>query len=192
MTESYYIASNLSMECIGGNNPARSKYQGVGRTYEAFTNYCGWSAQEAGKTMGLAPYGQDKFPGVQLYEINDELQICSRVNGKYLDAAVNFCKENGVDFGQPGQGFDNKDAAFFVQDRTERIITDLSFTGMSIITLISPLSLTFIFFITFFPFLRAERAKDLASASWAPPPMVPRHSPLRIIYRYSKIAAKSA
>lgn len=125
MTESYYIASDLSMERIGGNNPARSKYQGVGRTYEAFTNYCGWSAQEAGKTMGLAPYGQDRFPSIQLYDINDELQICSRVNGKYLDAAVNFCKENGVDFGQPGQGFDNKDAAYFVQDRTERIIIEL-------------------------------------------------------------------
>lgn len=45
MTESYYIASDLLMERIGGNNPARPKYQGVGRTYEAFTNYCGWSAQ---------------------------------------------------------------------------------------------------------------------------------------------------
>ena len=30
---------------------------GITKTYEAVTNYCGWSFIEAGKTMGLFPYG---------------------------------------------------------------------------------------------------------------------------------------
>ena len=32
---------------------------GITKTYEAVTQYCGWSPIEAGKTMGLFPYGKD-------------------------------------------------------------------------------------------------------------------------------------
>jgi len=39
---------------------------GIVKAYEAVTNYCGWSSIEAGKTMGLFPYGEpcDKFPDI--------------------------------------------------------------------------------------------------------------------------------
>ena len=39
---------------------------GITKTYEAVTQYCGFSAIEAGKTMGLSPYGKacDKFPKI--------------------------------------------------------------------------------------------------------------------------------
>ena len=30
---------------------------GIVKAYEAVTQYCGWHAIEAGKTMGLSPYG---------------------------------------------------------------------------------------------------------------------------------------
>ncbi len=124
-TESYYIARNKTITKIGGNNSERSKYKGIGRTYETFTNYCGWSAQEAGKTMGLAPYGKEKYPNIELYEINDECEISSKCEGKYYHGSYNFCKKNNIDFGKMGLGFDNKDAAYFVQDRTEKIIIEL-------------------------------------------------------------------
>ena len=45
------------------NEPNRShsalitEKAGITKTYEAVTNYCGWSFIEAGKTMGLFPYG---------------------------------------------------------------------------------------------------------------------------------------
>jgi carbamoyltransferase len=39
---------------------------GITKTYEAVTQYCGWSPIEAGKTMGLFPYGKpnDKIPAL--------------------------------------------------------------------------------------------------------------------------------
>lgn len=124
-TESYYLANNNSIKKIGGNDSNRSMYKGIGRTYETFTNFCGWSAQEAGKTMGLANYGQDKYPKVPLYSINNKEQIESMAEGKYFHAALNFIKERGLNFGKPFSGYPNKDAAFFVQDRTEKIIIEL-------------------------------------------------------------------
>lgn len=71
---------------LGGNGPHRSSYTkempserfdeygthecviddgaGITKVYEAVTNYCGFQAIEAGKTMGLSPYGKpnDKIP----------------------------------------------------------------------------------------------------------------------------------
>ena len=39
---------------------------GIVKAYEAVTEYCGWSSIEAGKTMGLFPYGKenDSFPSI--------------------------------------------------------------------------------------------------------------------------------
>ena len=39
---------------------------GIVKAYEAVTRYCGWNPIEAGKTMGLFPYGEpcDKFPDI--------------------------------------------------------------------------------------------------------------------------------
>ena len=34
---------------------------GIVKSYEAVTEYCGFSFIEAGKTMGLAPYGEPKY-----------------------------------------------------------------------------------------------------------------------------------
>lgn len=124
-TESYYIAQNNQINKIGGNDPERSMYKGIGRAYEVFTNYCGWSAQEAGKTMGLASYGQNKYPKVDLYKINDNLQIESLIEEKYFRGAESFVIKNKLNFGKPLSGFNNKDAAFFIQDRTEKIILEL-------------------------------------------------------------------
>lgn len=71
---------------LGGNGPHRSSHTkempsdrfdeygthecviddgaGITKVYEAVTNYCGFQAIEAGKTMGLSPYGKpnDKIP----------------------------------------------------------------------------------------------------------------------------------
>lgn len=124
-TESYYIADKGVITKVGGNDPERSMYKGVGRAYEVFTNYCGWSAQEAGKTMGLASYGKDKHPKTPLYKINEDLQIESLIEGKYFDGGRNFVVTNNLKFGKPLSGFENKDAAYFVQDRTEKIILEL-------------------------------------------------------------------
>ncbi len=124
-TESYYLAEGEDIKKIGGNDPNRSIHKGIGRAYESFTNFCGWSAQEAGKTMGLASYGQEKNLGVDLYEINNKNQISSKLEGKYSQGALKITRDNNLDFGVPFSEFNNKDAAFFVQDRTEKIIIEL-------------------------------------------------------------------
>lgn len=124
-TESYYIAKGNEIKKIGGNNPNRDRYKGIGRTYETFSNFCGYSAQQAGKTMGLSAYGKMKYKDIDLYEINENLEISSKCEGKYIDGALNFIKKNNMDFGTPCSGFENKDAAFYVQYETEKIILEL-------------------------------------------------------------------
>lgn len=124
-TESYYTGNNGDIQKIGGNNPERSMYKGIGRAYEVFTNYCGWSAQEAGKTMGLSALGESKYPDVKLFDINDNLEISSRIEGKYLDGAIDFVSKNNLDFGKPESFEKNKDAAFYVQQQTEEILLEL-------------------------------------------------------------------
>lgn len=124
-TESYYLAKDNKIEKIGGNSPDRDRYKGIGRTYETFSNFCGYSAQQAGKTMGLSAYGKMKYPDIELYNINDNLEIESKCNGKYIDGSLNFIKENNMDFGIPCSGYENRDAAYYVQYETEKIILEL-------------------------------------------------------------------
>ena len=124
-TESYYIAKDYNITKVGGNSKQRDRYKGIGRTYETFSNFCGYSAQQAGKTMGLSAYGKMKYPDVRLYEINDKLEISSKCDGKYIDGALNFIKQNNLDFGKACSGYDNKDAAYYVQYETEKIILEL-------------------------------------------------------------------
>ena len=49
---SWESESNDSCEFVA------SHAAGIVKTYEAITEYCGWTSIEAGKTMGLAPYGK--------------------------------------------------------------------------------------------------------------------------------------
>lgn len=55
---------------------------GIVKTYEAVTEYCGWQGIEAGKTMGLFPYGKpnNKIPKLFLentdFPLSDKNVIC--------------------------------------------------------------------------------------------------------------------
>ena len=53
---------------------------GIVKCYEAITEYCGWLSIEAGKTMGLAPYGKecDYFPPMFIDMGNMDLQRSDR------------------------------------------------------------------------------------------------------------------
>lgn len=54
-----------------------SERAGITKVYEAVTEYCGWASIEAGKTMGLFPYGKenDKIP-----KLFDQSSIVSMSN----------------------------------------------------------------------------------------------------------------
>jgi len=48
---------------------------GIVKVYEAVTEYCGFSAIEAGKTMGLFPYGKDNKKIPKLFEKSNSLPL---------------------------------------------------------------------------------------------------------------------
>lgn len=55
-----------------------SENAGIVKAYEAVTQYCGWSSIEAGKTMGLFPYGE-KNSNIPDFFINTEIgQLVNR------------------------------------------------------------------------------------------------------------------
>lgn len=80
--------SGTHVEFISGN-------AGITKVYEAVTEYCGFSSIEAGKTMGLFPYG-NKNPNIpklfldsQLAAISDRNVIVPQYpNGAIVNAAV--------------------------------------------------------------------------------------------------------
>ena len=44
--------------------------------------------------------GKEKYKNIDLFEINDKLQITSKCDGKYIDRSINFINENNMDFGE--------------------------------------------------------------------------------------------
>lgn len=51
---------------------------GIVKVYEAVTEYCGWSSIEAGKTMGLFPYGVDNPAIPKLFETDSIVPLSNR------------------------------------------------------------------------------------------------------------------
>ena len=67
---------------------------GIVKAYEAVTEYCGWTSIEAGKTMGLFPYGKpnDTFPDI-IEDNNSPVPVVNRnlILPRYpMGAVVNF------------------------------------------------------------------------------------------------------
>ena len=108
---------------------------GIVKAYEAATMYCGWSSIEAGKTMGLFPYGQpnDKFP--TLFEnyanasypmTNRNVVVPNYPNGAFINAGI-YDELNEV----PRQGEDvtllqsRRDIAYAVQTETQEKVLEL-------------------------------------------------------------------
>lgn len=126
-TESYYVGNGTEIERIGGNQ-IRANHRGIGKTFEAFTSFLGWTMMESGKTMALAAYGcMERFRALELFEVH-EVQVNSRLKEKYVQGVVRFSEEEKVDFGEPftrGRTEMSSDVALFVQDRTERALIEL-------------------------------------------------------------------
>lgn len=96
-----------------------SDHPGITKCYEAMTNYCGFNFIEAGKAMGLAPYGKpnSKIPQIFLgeegrYLSNRNLFVPNYPNGAFIDR-VTFpaLDSEGIEI--------RKDVAYAVQKATE-------------------------------------------------------------------------
>lgn len=116
-----------------------SGHAGITKVYEAVTEYCGFSAIEAGKTMGLFPYGNpnDKIPN--LFTKIGDFSISDRnvVIPTYPNSAiVNSILYNELD---TKFGFDDatklqnrRDLAYKVQHETQQQVLDLIIKAVEI------------------------------------------------------------
>lgn len=126
-TESYYIGEGQNLKKIGGNEPKRNPSKGIGRTYESFTNFLGWTDQDAGKTMGLASFADASSITTPLFTISG-IHISSLLEEKYEYGAMGFIAKHKLPFGEPysrGKTQAGKLAAAYVQHQTEIITIEL-------------------------------------------------------------------
>lgn len=127
-TETYYAATPDGIERLGGNPPTRPRAEGIGATYEAFTNWLGWHEQEAGKTMALASYGNPDRYHVPLFDVVDT-QVHGRLTRTHAPGIAGLARQTGFDFGPHGSLGAHElavDAAAYVQDQTERALRALA------------------------------------------------------------------
>ena len=89
---------------------------GITKVYEAVTQYCGWSGIEAGKTMGLFPYGKENSNIPKLFDdtgiaplANRNLTVPTYPNGAVINAELFSYLSN--DATQMSWG-DNKDVTY--------------------------------------------------------------------------------
>jgi len=106
---------------------------GIVKAYEAATMYCGWSSIEAGKTMGLFPYGKpnDKFPklfedGADYPLTNRNIVVPNYPNGAFINAGM-YDELNKVT--PPGEDCtkldSRRDVAYAVQTQTQEEVLKL-------------------------------------------------------------------
>ena len=110
---------------------------GIVKCYEAVTQYCGWAPIEAGKTMGLFPYGgpTDYFPDIYTdggdgdwKTGNREFIIPTYPNGAIVNQGrwkkLDTCQED-LDTGDLTILQNRRDLAWAVQKESQQMVLDL-------------------------------------------------------------------
>ena len=118
---------------VGFNNPGPdlfiTEFPGLVKMYEAITQYCGFPAIEAGKTMGLAPYGKpnDLIPPI----IRDGWGNRDLFSPTYPNAAevvrqrFDCIKDDMATWSGEGYTDFQKDMAYAVQEATSEEMCNL-------------------------------------------------------------------
>ena len=111
-----------------------SEKAGIVKVYEAVTDYCGFSFIEAGKTMGLFPYGEpnenipDLFVKTNMGDLSDRnLIIPTYPNGAYVNKQIfDELQDVGLEEGQDLSLLKNRrDLAYACQTQTQKQVLDL-------------------------------------------------------------------
>jgi len=111
-----------------------SEKAGIVKVYEAVTDYCGFSFIEAGKTMGLFPYGEpnenipDLFVKTNMGDLsNRNLIIPTYPNGAYVNKQIfDELQDVGLEEGQDLSLLKNRrDLAYACQTQTQKQVLDL-------------------------------------------------------------------
>ena len=107
---------------------------GITKAYEAVTQYCGWAPIEAGKTMGLFPYGKpnDKVPSIYTDGGGGTWKTSDRnvIVPTYPNGAV--VNEGRYEFLNTPQGVEDltmlenrRDLAYAIQIESQEMVLDL-------------------------------------------------------------------
>lgn len=98
---------------------------GITKVYEAITEYCGWSSIEAGKTMGLFPYGQENdnipplFDDSGIYTSSNRNLIIPRYPNGAMVNALAFDSLQETPCGDPTLAQNRRDMAYACQTQTQ-------------------------------------------------------------------------
>lgn len=129
----YYIGKDNKISFLERDNLS-PKNIGVGDAYRYFTHYLGFpSYVYAGKTMGLAPYGNpDKYKNIKIFDFDDDTgQITCKIKNNYENCNIAiknfFLEEYGMDIVQPRTPIDDitqdyADLAYLIQHELEEIL----------------------------------------------------------------------
>ena len=104
---------------------------GITKVYEAVTEYCGWSSIEAGKTMGLFPYGQPNdnipplFDDTGIYTSSNRNVIIPRYPNGAMVNALGFASLEEIPEGDPTLLQSRRDLAYACQTQTQRQVLEL-------------------------------------------------------------------
>jgi carbamoyltransferase len=106
---------------------------GIVKVYEGVTEYCGFSAIEAGKTMGLFPYGQDNPVIPKLFETDSKIPLSNRnlmVPRYPMSSTVNamlfdYLDQMPADDEDPTTLQNRRDMAYAVQTQTQEQVLRL-------------------------------------------------------------------
>lgn len=127
-----HIGSKESIGILDMNGDGKflaTEYPGYTKTYEAITEYCGFSSIDAGKTMGLSPYGKENPDLPELFRDgwgNREVFILNYPNGSrinYERFPILFEDSKNHKKGEYTQV--QKDMAYAVQRDTEQRMVEL-------------------------------------------------------------------
>jgi carbamoyltransferase len=101
-TESAFAFDLSGWEQVLRSNHRRNRAAGLGTTYEAFTNFLGFSDQESGKTMALAAYGDSRFLNdIALFEVNTSGEVSSYLENSHYWGVNQFSEKIGGVLGNP-------------------------------------------------------------------------------------------
>jgi carbamoyltransferase len=106
-----------------------TEYPGLTKTYEAVTEYCGFSCIDAGKTMGLSPYGKENSELPELFRdgwANREVFVPNYPNGAQININRHPILKKDVINHEKGEYTQiQKDMAYAVQKETEKRMIEL-------------------------------------------------------------------
>jgi len=126
--EQFFEGLESQFECI------LSDHAGIVKTYEAVTEFCGFDFIEAGKTMGLFPYGKENDEIPPLFDKNSMTGLSNRnfikptyPNGAYINHAdYKYFNNHVVNEGENLTHLENRrDLAYALQTQTQKASLDL-------------------------------------------------------------------